>query len=84
MHLKKPMTEENIKKSWRNLITPFLIGLVVFIISILFHYLGSKRPTPQTTSFFGCVLGLVFMVFTGIKMLKFRKYLKTLNEEQKK
>jgi len=77
------MTEEYIKKSWRNLITPFLIGFVIFMVSILFHFLGSKRPTPQTISFFGCVLGLVFMVFTGIKMLKFRGYLKSLNKEQK-
>jgi hypothetical protein len=78
------MIEEYIKKSWRNLITPFLIGFVIFILSLLFHYLGSKRPTPQTISFFGCVLGLVFMVFTGIKMLKFRRYLESLNDEQKK
>jgi len=75
------MTEENIKKSWRNLLTPFIIGLVVFIVSILFNRLGSKRPTPQTISLFGCVFGIVFMVFPGIKMIKFKKYLKDLNNK---
>ncbi|MGV6831432.1 MAG: hypothetical protein ACWA5P_07720 [bacterium] len=76
------MTEEYIKKSWRNLVTPFIIGLVVLIVSILFHRLGSKKPTPQTISLFGCVLGMVFIVFSGMKMLKFRKYLKSLNEQK--
>ena len=74
------MTEENIKKTWRNLFTPFLIGIVIFIVSLLFHRLGSKRPTPQTISLFGCVLGFVFILFSGMKILKFRKYLKTENE----
>ncbi|MFD2541377.1 hypothetical protein ACFSSB_03535 [Lacinutrix gracilariae] len=74
------MTEENIKKTWRNLFTPFLIGIVIFIVALLFHRLGSKRPTPQTISLFGCVLGFVFILFSGMKILKFRKYLKTENE----
>jgi len=74
------MTEENIKKTWRNLLTPFLIGIVIFIVALLFHCLGSKRPTPQTISLFGCVLGFVFILFSGMKILKFRKYLKTENE----
>jgi fucose 4-O-acetylase-like acetyltransferase len=70
------MNEESIKKSWRNLLIPFLIGLTVFTISLVLNQFGSKRPTPQTLSLFGCVLGLVFMFFPGIKMLKFKKYLK--------
>jgi len=73
------MTEENIKKSWKNIITPFVIGLVIFIVSILFHRLGSKRPTPQTLSLFGCVLGIIFMIFSGNKIIKFKKYLKEIN-----
>ncbi len=71
------MTEENIRK---NLRIQFIIGLVIFILSILFHRLGSKKPTPQTISFFGCILGIVFMVFTGSQMLKFKKYLKDRKE----
>jgi hypothetical protein len=66
------MNEENIKKTWRNLLTPFLIGLIVFAISLAFNRFGSKRPIPQTLSLFG----LVFMFFPGRKMLKFKKYLK--------
>ena len=74
------MTEENIKKSWRNLLAPFIIGLIVFTISFLFNRLGSKKPTPQTFSMFGCIFGIIFMVFPAIKMIRFRKYLKNLND----
>ena len=72
------MTEENIRKSWRNLLTPFIIGVIVLIISILFHQLGSKKAIPQTISFFGCVFGIVFIVSPGYKMIKFKKHLKNL------
>jgi len=37
------MTKEEIKKTWRSLLIPFTIGIIVFIISILFHQLGSKK-----------------------------------------
>ena len=75
------MTEETIKKTWRNLLIPFSIGLLVLIVSILLYRLGSKKPLPQTISLFGCVFGVVFMIFPGLKMIKFRKYLKNLGEE---
>ena len=70
------MTEEHIKKSWRNLLIPFCIGVIIFLVSLYFNQYGSKRPTPQTISLFGCVLGLIFIIFPGIKMIKFRRYLK--------
>ena len=75
------MTEENIKKSWRNLLTPFIIGLIVLIVSIAFNRLGSKKPIPQTISLFGCVFGIVFMVIPAMQMMKFRKYLKNHNNK---
>jgi len=74
------MTKQEIKKTWRDLLTPFCIGLLIFIISVIFNRLGSKRPTPQTLSLFGCILGFVFVFFPGIKILKFRKYLKSKND----
>lgn len=75
------MTKKEIRKTWYNLLTPFIIGLLVFIVSLVFNQFGSKRPTPQTLSLFGCVFGLVFMIFPGRKMLKFRRYLKSNNEK---
>lgn len=74
------MTEENIKKSWKNLLIPFCIGLVIFFVSLYFNRFGSKSPTPQTISLFGCVLGLIFIIFPGIKMIKFKNYLKQNNK----
>lgn len=74
------MTEDNIKKSWRNLLIPFCIGLVIFLVSIYFNRFGSKRPTPQTISLFGCILGLIFIIFPGIRMIKFKTFLKQNNK----
>jgi hypothetical protein len=74
------MTDDNIKKSWRNLVIPFCIGLVILFASLYANRFGSKRPTPQTISLFGCVLGLIFIIFPGIKMIKFRNYLKQINK----
>jgi uncharacterized membrane protein YdcZ (DUF606 family) len=72
------MNADDIKATWKKLITPFVIGLVVFILAILFHNFGSKRPLPQTLSLFGGVFGLVFIVSSVTKMIKFNKYLKSL------
>lgn len=56
---------------------PFVIGLIVLTSSVLFHRLGSKRPGPQTLWLFAGIFGAVFTLFPGIKMIKFRQYLKT-------
>lgn len=71
------MNEKEIKQTWRKLVTPFFIGIIVLIVAILFHRLGSKRPGPQTLWLFAGVLGAVFVLFPGIKIIKFRQYLKT-------
>lgn len=70
------MDAETIKKSWRNLLIPFAVGLVIFIGAILFHTYGSKKPTPQTYSLFAAIFGFIFMVSPAIKMFKFWNYLK--------
>ncbi|WP_040282119.1 hypothetical protein [Psychroserpens damuponensis] len=74
------MTEENIKKSWRNLLIPICIGIIIFLVALYFNRFGSKRPTPQTISLFGCVLGLIFIIFPGIRMIKFKTFLKQHNK----
>jgi len=71
------MTEENI----RNLLSSLINGLIVLIISILLHQLGSKKAFPQTISFFGCVFGIVFIVSSGYRMIEFRKYFINLNKK---
>lgn len=74
------MNNKQINQSWKNLLIPFIIGLIVFIVSLLFHRFGSKRSTPQTISLFGCVFGLVFIIIPLIRMIKFKKYLNNRNQ----
>ena len=76
------MTEENIRKSWKNLLIPFFTGLVIFTVAVLFHRLGSKHPSPQAFWFFTGAFGFVFMFSSALKMIKFRKYLKGMDKEQ--
>jgi hypothetical protein len=71
------MDDKEIKRTWRTLITMFVIGVIVLTTAILFHRLGSKRPGPQTLWLFAGVFGVVFTVFPGIKIIKFRQYLRT-------
>ena len=71
------MDNKEIKTIWKKLIIPFVIGLIMLITAILFHRLGSKRPGPQTLWLAAGVFGAVFTLFPGIKIIKFRQYLKT-------
>ena len=75
------MTEENIKKSWRNLLTAFIIGVIALTVSILFTIYGSKKAVPQVISFYGCIFGLVYIVSPGIKIIKLKRYLKSINHK---
>lgn len=59
---------------------PFVIGVIVLAVSVLFHRLGSKRPGPQALWFFVGVFGAIFIFFPGIKMIKFRQHLKTRHD----
>ena len=72
------MQEEEIKKTWRQLLIPFFIGLFILVTAILFHRFGSKRPLPQTIALFASVLGFIFTLIPGIKIMKFKKYLNNL------
>ncbi len=70
------MTEREIKQTWRNLITPFIVYVVLCIVAICFNRFGSKQPTPQTVSFFASAFCFTFIVFYAVKMINFKKFLK--------
>ncbi|WGD34286.1 hypothetical protein [Olleya sp. YS] len=53
--------------------TPFIIYVIIFIVGVCFNRFGSKKPTPQTVSFFASIYGLVFAFFYAIKLYKFKK-----------
>lgn len=72
------MTEQKINKTWRQLVIPFIIGIALIISGILWHTYGSKKPNPQTLSLFVCVAGVILCLATGVKMIKFKKYLSDL------
>jgi lipopolysaccharide export LptBFGC system permease protein LptF len=74
------MDKTEIKRTWKRLLIPFVIGIIVLISGILFHNLGSKRAGPQTLSLFIGVLGAIFIILPGIKMHKFQQYLKKRNK----
>ncbi|MEH6537547.1 MAG: hypothetical protein V7719_14205 [Psychroserpens sp.] len=74
------MTENELKKTWKKTIKPFIIWIVLFIVALLFNKLGSKESTPQTVSLFASAYSLTFIIFYSIKIIKFRKILKKLNE----
>ncbi len=76
------MTPEEIKRTWTQLIIPFVIGLVVLIVAIICHRFGSKRPGPQTLWLFVGMLGGVFTTVIGVKLIKFKRYLTTLDQDK--
>jgi hypothetical protein len=71
------MNQEKTNKTWIKLLIPFTIGVIVLISSILIHRLGNLRPTPQVIFFFIGVFGLILSIFSGIKIIQFKKQLKT-------
>lgn len=73
------MTDTELKKTWKHIITPFIIWILLLVVSVLFNRLGSKKPTPQTVSLFASVYSVTFTIFYGIKIVTFRKKLKQLN-----
>ncbi len=69
------MDVNEIRRTWRRLIWPFAIGLLLLFCGALFNSLGSNRPTPQTLSLFIGVFGTMLSLFTGHKMFKFHRWL---------
>ena len=68
------MTEENIKKSKKNLLMPIGIGVIILIISQVIYNFGSR--SIYMLGFYGSILGLTFIVFSGLKLYKFNKHIK--------
>ena len=73
------MTNNEVKTTWKRIITPFIIWILLLVVAVLFNRLGSKKPTPQTVSLVASVYSLTFTIFYGIKLVTFRKKLKQLN-----
>ncbi|WP_431134549.1 hypothetical protein [Psychroserpens mesophilus] len=73
------MTESELKHAWKKLIIPFVIWIVILIISVLYNRLGSKKPVPQTVSLIASVYSLTLTFFYSVKIITFRKKLKQLN-----
>jgi hypothetical protein len=73
------MTENELKSTWKKLMTPCLVWMVLLIVAVLFNRLGSKNPIPQTVSLFASVYSLTFSIFYSIKIIIFRKKLNKLN-----
>lgn len=73
------MEKEQIKKTWKDLLIHFFVGVTILIVAILFHRLGSKRSTPQTLWLFVGVFGSVLSVYAGNRILKFYSFLKKNN-----
>lgn len=74
------MTESELKNTWKKIIRGFIIWVVLLIISVLYNRLGSKKPIPQTISLIASVYSLTLVFFYSVKIIKFRTYLKQLNE----
>jgi len=70
------MNPDEIRRTWQRLTVPFGLGLIILLVSLLFHQFGSKRPSPQTVSFFSSVFGLMLSLFAGHKMIQFRRWLR--------
>ncbi|WP_456439835.1 hypothetical protein [Psychroserpens sp.] len=74
------MTENELKQTWKNTIVPFAVWIVLFIVSVLYNTYGIKNSTLETVSLFASICSLTFIIFYSIKIVKFRKILKQLNE----
>jgi hypothetical protein len=69
------MEESQIRKKWLQLLIPFGISLVVLIIAVLFHRLGSKKSVPQAISFLAGLNGVGFSCVFGFRLIKFQRFL---------
>ncbi len=70
------MDEQQRKNIWNTLLKPFIVGLVILIVAILVHRFGSKKAGMQTISLFAGVFGFVFMAVSGLRLYRFKIYLK--------
>lgn len=73
------MTKEAQKKIWRNLWTVFALGCAAIIVGITIKVVGMER---QLFLLLLCafVLGVLAIGMSTVKMIKFRKFLKTLED----
>ena len=69
------MTQNEIKTTRKNLITPIVVYIVLFIVALSFNRFGSKRPTPQSVSLFASAFCLTFIIFSWVKLYKFNTFI---------
>jgi hypothetical protein len=70
------MEKKEIKQTWKRLLIPFVAGMVILITGILWRTFGNTR---EIASIYISLLGGVVIVHVGLKLIKFKKYLKEKN-----
>ncbi len=73
------MTKEAQKKVWRNLWTVFVLGCAAIIMGITIKAVGMERQLILLL-LSAFVLGFLAIGMSTVKMVKFRKFLKTLED----
>ncbi len=73
------MTENEVKTTWNNIVRPFFVYVVLFIVAISIKIFGSQDASTQTAGLTASAFTFIFIVFYAVKMFKFRKKLKQLN-----
>ncbi len=70
------MTEKEIKTTRKNLITPIVVYIILFLVAVSFNIFGSKTSILENVSIFASVYSLTFIIFYGIKLYNFNKFIK--------
>jgi hypothetical protein len=71
------MTQDEIKRTWRNLLIPFIAGLLILAAGISLYKFGTN-----SSSVYGIYISIFGIMLTGaaaLKVRKFRKYLRDNN-----
>jgi hypothetical protein len=70
------MDKKEIKQTCTRLLIPFIAGIVILTTGILWRTFGNTR---EIASIYISLLGVAVIVQVGLKLIKFRKYLKENN-----
>ena len=72
------MDEVQIKRLWRKLTIPFFIGILILVGGIIWNRVGRQSDDFWIFSIYLAIFGGMLAAAQGIKMIKFKKYLKSL------
>lgn len=73
------MIPSEIRKTWKSLLIPFSIGIILFVFSLI-RILRFPNEIQFLAIFIG-IFSLLLMGFTFQKIYAFRKYLKKKDQE---